>query len=87
LKDRLRLEPEWVVVRTVCLAIAMLRSPEAREVLLSVLEKSEVRHAEGAIEALALFRGDAALRAKVEAIVAARKEPKLLAKFRGSFGT
>jgi hypothetical protein len=63
--------------RVAFLAIATLRREEALEHLLTVIRIGAPRSAERAIEALGLYRGDDALRARVDAAVGLREGPSL----------
>lgn len=61
--------------RAILLSIAMLRNPEAVEFLTGRLQEEREAIAEYVLEALEIYRGDAAVRARVVAIVEARKLP------------
>ena len=65
------------VRRTLLLSIAMLRQDEGVEFLLTRLQQDPETAAMDALEALMLYRSDAAIRARVREIAAARQLPKL----------
>lgn len=69
------------------LAIAMLRSPEAIDHLIALVAHARVDVAKPAIAALALHRDDDALRARLEAAVAARHSKTLTQALRAAFST
>jgi len=63
--------------RVAFIALATLRREEALDHLLTVVRSGSSRSAERALEALALYRGDEALRARVDAAVGLREGPSL----------
>lgn len=67
------------------MALGSLRSEEAFGYLLQVLEEARGPAALEALQALGAWRGDAALRARVEAAVATRRDPRLEAELRRLF--
>jgi len=72
--------------RVAFLALATLRREEAIDHLLGVAREGEPRSAERAVEALGLYRGDEALRARVDEAVGARKERSLREAMGKAFG-
>jgi hypothetical protein len=72
--------------QTVLMAIALHRSDEACEILLSMLAKAPEAHASAAITALALHRHDPRLAERARAAVEARGASRLTAAFREQFG-
>jgi HEAT repeat protein len=72
--------------QTLLLAIATLRIEAAIEYLVSLIAQSDTRIAAEAIKALALYRRDEAIRGRVGAAVAGRKEPKLEEALKKEFG-
>ena len=75
--------------QTLLLPMALTRSEEAREFLISVLEPGEVRIATAAINALSIYRDDATLRKRAEEAIQDLKEgqnrAQLLAALRHAF--
>lgn len=63
--------------RTILLALAMLRQDEGLQFLLTRLKQDPEAAALDALEAIALYRGDGAVRAQVREIAAVRPHPKL----------
>jgi HEAT repeat protein len=63
--------------RVACIALATLRREEALDHLLGIVRAGGVQSAEHAIEALGLYRGDDALRARVAEAVASREDHSL----------
>ncbi|HEY8201729.1 MAG TPA: hypothetical protein VII47_10275, partial [Actinomycetota bacterium] len=59
------------------LAVATLRREEALEFLLALLRDGPAEDAAGALAALALHRGDDALRARVVEVASSRLEPRV----------
>jgi len=72
--------------RTLLLAIAMLRLDEAVEFLLARLAGDSERSAADALEALALYSRDEAVRGRVQKIVRERRSAPLEAVFNEEFG-
>lgn len=85
LRARLKREPEADVRKVLLVAMAMLRSPESVEHLLAVLASSRAPDAVAAVEALGIYRHDAAVRAKVHEVVKTRGEEPLQRAFAKSF--
>jgi HEAT repeat protein len=73
--------------RTALLAIAMLKSDTAMQVLLTHVADGAPPHARDAMHALAIYRHDPRLRAQVEAALARRSDRSLRAVFDETFGT
>lgn len=71
--------------RSALLAVAMLKQDEAIEFLLSLVREGPVLHARGAIQALAVYRHDPKLRARVEAALGARDDATIRETFTESF--
>jgi HEAT repeat protein len=71
--------------KTLLLPIALTRSEEAREFLISVLEPGEIRMALAAINALSIYRDDATLRKRAEAAIDGPNKTQLLAALRRAF--
>jgi len=71
--------------QTLLLPIALTRSEEARDFLISVLETGEVRLATAAINALTIYRDDASLVKRAEAVIDGANNPQLLAALRRAF--
>lgn len=67
------------------LPIALTRCEEARDFLISVLETGEVRLATAAINALSIYRDDASLLNRAEAVIDGPNKPELLAALRRAF--
>ncbi|MFN8644001.1 MAG: HEAT repeat domain-containing protein [Candidatus Binatia bacterium] len=72
--------------RTALLAIAMLKTEAALDHLLGLVADAAAPHATAAIAALALYRHDARLHARVAAALAARRDPALERAFGETFG-
>jgi HEAT repeat protein len=68
------------------LAIAMLKHDEALQYLLAHVAEAAPMHARHAVQALALYRHDARLRARVEQALAARDDASLRSAFVAAFG-
>lgn len=71
--------------RTLLLPIALTRSEEAREFLISVLEPGEMKMAAAAIAALAIYREDATMRRRAEEAIDGPNKAELLAAVRRVF--
>lgn len=71
--------------RTALLAIAMLKTDAALDHLLGLVADAAVPHAAAAVAALALYRHDPRLCARVAAALAARRDPALDRAFRQAF--
>ena len=71
--------------KTLLLPIALTRSQEARDLLISVLETGEVGMATAAIGALRIYREDATLRNRAEAAIEGPNKAQLLAALRREF--
>ncbi|MGA2500579.1 MAG: HEAT repeat domain-containing protein [Tepidisphaeraceae bacterium] len=71
--------------RTLALAIAMLRLPEAIEFLVSLVSREAVATAAAVIEAMQMYRHDDTLRARLEEIVNKRGEAGLRRAFDGAW--
>lgn len=71
--------------QTLLLPIALTRSQEARDFLISVLETGEVKMATAAIGALGIYREDAALRKRAEEASGGPNKGQLLAALRRVF--
>jgi HEAT repeat protein len=67
------------------LPIGLTRCEEARDFLISVLETGEVRLATAAINALSIYRDDASLLKRAEAVIDGPNKPELLAALRRAF--
>lgn len=85
LLTQLKREREGDVRRPLMLAVAMLRTPESREALLEVIRTGQQLDAVDAVEALAIYRSDATVRAQVEAAVMPRNDPGIIRPFRAAF--
>jgi hypothetical protein len=72
--------------RSALLAIAMLKHDDAIAYLLAHIAESAPPHARAALDALAVYRHDARLRAQVDAAVAGRGEAALRRAFDEAFG-
>jgi HEAT repeat protein len=72
--------------RTGLLALGLLRREEAFDHLLGVLGEARAPTSLDALQALAPARGDERLRARVQAVVEERRDPKLASEFRRVFG-
>jgi HEAT repeat protein len=72
--------------RTAFLALATLRREEALDHLLGVVREGGVRSAERAVEALSLYRGDEALRTRLDEAAHSRKERSLREAVEKAFG-
>lgn len=81
LRDRLRVETEDTVRRPILLAIAMLRTPEARETLLSLIASAKPAIAAEAVEAMGIYRADPATRAQVASAVQTRNAAEVARAF------
>jgi HEAT repeat protein len=71
--------------QTLLLPIALTRSEEARDFLISVLETGEVRMATAAIAALGIYREDATMRKRAEEAIDGPNKTQLLAALRRVF--
>jgi HEAT repeat protein len=71
--------------QTLLLPIALTRSEEARDFLISVLETDEVRMATAAIAALGIYREDATMRKRAEQAIDGPNKAQLLAALRRVF--
>lgn len=71
--------------RELLLPIAMIRSPEALEFLMSVIRTEHSQTAATAIEAMRMYRHDEGIKSKIKAIVEARKEPSVNGAFAKAF--
>ncbi len=71
--------------QTLLLPIALTRSDEARDFLISVLETGEVRMATAAIAALGIYREDATMRKRAEEAIDGPNKAQLLAALRRVF--
>jgi HEAT repeat protein len=71
--------------QTLLLPIALTRSDEARDFLISVLETGEVRMATAAIAALGIYREDATMRNRAEEAIDGPNKAQLLAALRRVF--
>ena len=74
--------PGSAVPSAVILGIALLRNDEAIEFLFQLCENAVERVAAAAVEALAPYRGDLALRTRMETLIERRNRPALLKIFR-----
>jgi hypothetical protein len=72
--------------RVAFMALVTLRREEAMAHLLEVVRMGEPRSAERAVEALGLYRGDDALRSRVDEAVASREGPSLRQAVEKAFG-
>jgi len=72
--------------RTGLLALGLLRREEAFEHLLGLLEESRPPTSIDALQALLPARDNAPLRARIQAVVEGRREPRLSSEFRRLFG-
>lgn len=71
--------------QTLLLPLALTRSEEARDLLISVLENGELRLATAAIAALAIYREDATMRRRAEEAIDGPNKGQLLAALRRVF--
>jgi len=71
--------------KTLLLPMALTRSQESREFLISVLESGEVRMATAAIGALRIYRDDEVMRRRVEEAIDGTNKDQLLASFHREF--
>jgi hypothetical protein len=71
--------------KTILLAIAMLRSDAAIDFLLSVLSDCTQQTAKDLITALAIFRDNETIRAKLESVLSRRNDKALMEAFRQQF--
>jgi HEAT repeat protein len=71
--------------QTLLLPIALTRSEEARDLLISVLETGEVKMATAAIAALGVYREDATMRKRAEEAIDGPNKAQLLAALRRVF--
>jgi HEAT repeat protein len=71
--------------QSLLLPIGLTRCEEARDFLISVLETGEVRLATAAINALSIYRDDATLQKRAEALIDGPNRPQLLAALRRAF--
>lgn len=71
--------------QTLLLPIALTRSEEAREFLISVLETGDVRIATAAIVALGIYRDDETIRRRAEEAIEGPNKTQLLAALRREF--
>ena len=71
--------------QTLLLPMALTRTQEARDFLISVLETGEVRMATAAIAALRIYREDAAIRKRAEEAIGGPNKDELLATLRREF--
>ena len=71
--------------QTLLLPIALTRSDEARDFLLTVLETGDNRIATAAINALAIYRDDTSLKQRAEAAIHGPKKRELLTALRRAF--
>ena len=76
LRDALEQTPSEKVTRAILLALALLRLPEATEVLFEVLEKAPEGVAVHALGPLAVQRDVAAVKKRARAAVARRRSPR-----------
>lgn len=67
------------------LPMALTKSDESREFLISVLESDDLRTGTAAIAALSIYRGDATMRKRAEAAIGGPNEAQLSAALRGAF--
>ena len=67
------------------LPLALTRRSEAMDLLITVIEQGRAAAAGKALEAMAMYRGDMAVRARVESAVGRRNDPKLVTSFRAIF--
>lgn len=71
--------------QTLLLPLALTRSEEARDFLISVLEPGEVRMSTAAIPALGIYREDATMRKRAEEAIGGPSKAQLLAALRRVF--
>ena len=71
--------------QTLLLPMALTRSQEARDFLISVLETGEIRMATAAIAALRIYREDAEIRKRAEEAIGGPNKDQLLAALRREF--
>ncbi|HSE37378.1 MAG TPA: hypothetical protein VLG74_08765 [Blastocatellia bacterium] len=71
--------------QTLLLPIALTRSEEARDFLISILENGELRMATAAIAALGIYREDATMRKRAEEAIDGPNKAQLLAALRRVF--
>jgi HEAT repeat protein len=85
LRRRWGQEADPEVRKPLVLAMAMLRTPESREALVGVIASGKPAEAVEAIEALGIYKHDAAVRAQVEAAAGARNDPSVSRAMRTAF--
>jgi hypothetical protein len=73
--------------KSLLLAIATLRLPQAVDFLMGIVENGPVPAADDALEALRIYRHDDAIRQRVTGVVQGRGDPKLVKAFATTFGT
>jgi len=71
--------------QTLLLPIALTRTEEARDFLISVLESGDVRMATAAIAALSIYREDSTMRKRAEEAIGGPNKAQLLAELRRAF--
>jgi HEAT repeat protein len=71
--------------KTLLLPIAITRSEEARDFMISVIEDGEIAMATAAINALRIFGGDGTLRSRLESAIEGPNKAQLLAVVRREF--
>jgi HEAT repeat protein len=86
LRDHFSREADSQSRKTGLLAIALLRAEPAVDFLLTVVKTFPSEDAAGAVDALALYRHDATVRARLEETVKQRPDDRLRRAFAKSFG-
>jgi HEAT repeat protein len=77
LKERFRIESEPEVRRAILISTGLLRLPAAIDWLVSRISDGPVRDALDAIEAMSLYRRDAAVNERVKTVATGRKEAEI----------
>jgi HEAT repeat protein len=80
---KLTAEPKRILL----LALAQTRHPRSLEIVLPIITERNTTIGAWAIESLALYRGDDAVRSRIAAGVADRDDPAIRAAFEAAFGT
>jgi HEAT repeat protein len=87
LRARLKREPEADVRRAMLVALAALRSAESVDHLVKFVSSARPADAAAAVEALGIYRHDAAVRARLEEALNQRRDETLRRAFAKSFPT
>jgi hypothetical protein len=86
LRRRLEAEPIVLNRRTILLAIALTRQAESLDLLVGMVSEADPTTASAAVEALAFYRGDSAVRSRIESAVDGRHDPPVIQAFVTHFG-